>query len=54
MHECGFSYQRAEKVYRSRASDIADFERPFEKGAKLIKEPRFAHKRGRNIRKCVF
>jgi transposase len=33
MHECGFSYQRAEKVYRSRASDrdIADFEAELEK-----------------------
>jgi transposase len=33
MHECGFSYQRAEKRYRSRASerDIADFEAELEK-----------------------
>jgi putative transposase len=33
MHECGFSYQHAEKVYRSRASEreIADFEAELEK-----------------------
>lgn len=33
MHECGLSYQRTEKVYRSRASDadIADFEVELEK-----------------------
>jgi len=33
MHECGFSYQRAEKVYRSRSHewDIADFEAELEK-----------------------
>ena len=33
MHECGFSYQRAEKVYRSRSHqrDIADFEVELEK-----------------------
>jgi transposase len=33
MHECGFSYQRTEKVYRSRANerDIADFEADLEK-----------------------
>jgi transposase len=33
LHECGFSYQRAEKVYRSRASEreIVDFEAELEK-----------------------
>jgi transposase len=33
LHECGFSYQRTERVYRSRASDdqIADFEARLEK-----------------------
>jgi transposase len=33
LHACGFTYQRAEKVYRSRASEheIADFEAELEK-----------------------
>jgi transposase len=33
LHECGFSYQRTEQVYRSRPSDqvIADFEAELEK-----------------------
>jgi|SRR5688572_17047 transposase len=33
LHECGFSYQRAERVYRSRSSEqqIADFEAKLEK-----------------------
>lgn len=33
LHECGFSYQRTEKVYRSRANpqEIADFEAELEK-----------------------
>lgn len=33
LHECGFSYQRTEKVYRSRASAqvVADFEAELEK-----------------------
>jgi len=33
LHECGFSYQRAERVYRSRASEqqIAEFEAQLEK-----------------------
>lgn len=33
MHDCGFSYQRTEKVYRSRSPewDIADFEVELEK-----------------------
>ena len=33
LHECGFSYQQPEKVYRSRASEreIADFEAELEK-----------------------
>jgi transposase len=33
LHECGFSYQRAEKVYRPRASEreIVDFEAELEK-----------------------
>lgn len=33
MHECGFSFQRSQKVYRSRAHDqaIADFEAELEK-----------------------
>jgi transposase len=33
LHDCGFSYQRTERVYRSRASDqqIADFEAELEK-----------------------
>ena len=33
MHDCGFSYQRAEKVYRSRSHDrdIAEFEVELEK-----------------------
>ena len=33
LHECGFSYQRAERVYRSRSTEqqIADFEAKLEK-----------------------
>jgi transposase len=33
LHQCGFSYQRAERVYKSRPSqaDIADFEAELEK-----------------------
>jgi transposase len=33
LHDCGFSYQRAERVYKSRPSplDIADFEAELEK-----------------------
>lgn len=33
LHECGFSYQRAERVYRSRSTEqqIADFEAQLEK-----------------------
>jgi transposase len=33
LHTCGFSYQRTEKVYRSRANpqDVADFEAELEK-----------------------
>jgi len=33
LHECGFSYQRTEQVYRSRPSDqeVADFEAALEK-----------------------
>jgi transposase len=33
LHDCGFSYQRTERVYRSRSSDqqIADFEAELEK-----------------------
>jgi transposase len=33
LHECGFSYQRTERVYRSRSSEqqIADFEARLEK-----------------------
>lgn len=38
MHACGFSYQQAEKVYRSRSSerDIAEFEVQLEKKSRIF------------------
>ncbi len=41
LHDCGFSYQRSERVYRSRSSEqqIAQFEATLEKSDRLSASP---------------
>lgn len=41
LHECGFSYQKTEKIYRSRPNvqEVADFEADLEKNHGLFARP---------------